>query len=226
MPKSGLRNGVTQSAEDYLKTIYKLQSSGARVTTNDLAKALKVAPASVTNMAKKLAESGLLRHTKHRGVALTPSGEKIALEMIRHHRLLELYLLEAMGYSWDRVHDEAEKLEHHISEEFEERIDQLLGHRKRDPHGDPIPDRNGAIEAREESLMAELNVGQSAVVSRVSDEDPAVLRYLKQLGLVLDTRIVLTKKAPFNGPLELRIGRSRQTVGHELARTIHVADIE
>lgn len=226
MAKKDLRNGITQSAEDYLKAIFKLQRAGARVTTNDIAKTLRVSAASVTNMVKKLAAARLLRHTNYQGVELTKSGEKVALEVIRHHRLLELYLLEAMGYSWDQVHDEAEKLEHHISEEFEEKMDRLLGHRKRDPHGDPIPSKDLTIEELNDSQMSDMQVGQRAVISRVSDENPEMLRYLSQLGMVPEAAIELLKKEPFKGPMCFRVGRKHQSVGHELARTIYVSNVD
>jgi DtxR family Mn-dependent transcriptional regulator len=167
---------LTESVEDYLKIIFKLQQSTA-AGTNDIARALNVSAASVTGMIKRLAENGLVNYAPHKGVTLTEAGEKVALEILRHHRLLELYLAEALGYPIDMVHDEAEKLEHHISEDFEARIAALLGEPTHDPHGDPIPTKNGEMPEVFNRPLAESAVGDQLVVRRVSDENQELLRF-------------------------------------------------
>jgi DtxR family Mn-dependent transcriptional regulator len=213
---------LSAAIQDYLKAIYRLQEDGGQATTSALAERLEVASASVTNMVKKLAEMKLVRHTPYRDVILTPAGEKIALEIIRHHRLIELYLAEIMGYSWDQVHDEAEKLEHVISEEFEEKIDAALGRPKTDPHGDPIPSKDGRVATFDHFRLADLEPGDSAVVRRVDDEDPERLRYLRERGLVLNARVEVLGKEPFDGPLLVKVGRARHHLGLEVARGVFV----
>ena len=200
---------LSPAVEDYLKAIYEIQSEGDqdRVSTSALADCLGVARASVTGMLKKLStmDPKLVNYIRYRGVKLTPAGEKIALEVLRHHRLIELYLSEALGYSWDEVHQEADNLEHVISEDFEDRIATLLGHPQIDPHGSPIPDRDGKIRRREEVQLTQLGIHQPAHISRVSDHDPAMLRYLQELGLTLNAQIEVTEKTPFSGPLHIRL---------------------
>lgn len=213
---------LSPAVEDYLKTIYEIQSEGDqdRVSTSELADCLGVARASVTGMLKKLnaMDPKLVHYIRYRGVRLTPAGEKIALEILRHHRLIELYLSEALGYSWDEVHQEADSLEHVISEDFEDRIASLLGHPKVDAHGAPIPDRNGTIIQREEVRLTQLEIHQPAHITRVSDHDPAILRYLQELGLTLNAQIEVTEKAPFSGPLHVRLVGT-ETV-HALGRQV------
>jgi len=213
---------LSQSVEDYLKTIYKLQDEGA-VSTTDLARALDVSSASVTNMVKRLAQLGLVSHQSYRGVTLTEAGEKIALEIIRHHRLLETYLKEVLGYSWDKMHEEAEHLEHHISEEFEDKIEAMLGYPTHDPHGDPIPTRDGQIEPPADNPLASADAGRTVIIQRVSDADPHLLQYLESIGLMPRTRVHVLSKAPFNGPITLRIEDRNQVVGYEIAQHIYVA---
>src|SRR5687767_6333779 len=174
---------ITHAMEDYLKVAYRLQSDGGAVTTQRLADQLGISGPSVTNMVKRLHELGLVRHTRYHGVELTEAGEKVALEVLRHHRLLELYLAETLGYDWTQVHDEAERLEHHVSDELEKRMDSALGFPTVDPHGDPIPSREGTIAAVPATTLLDLAPGQAARISRVSDRDPAQLRYLGELGL-------------------------------------------
>ncbi len=214
---------LSQAVEDYLKVIYKLQQENKRVTTTDLARAMKVSPASVTNMIKKLAKMRLVQHTSYQGVGLTKAGEKVALEVVRHHRLLELYLKEALGYSWDQVHDEAEKLEHHISEEFEEKIFEALGRPAFDPHGDPIPTKEGEIHATDFDPLSDAEPGDVLVIRRVDDGDPELLRYLEGLGLLPMVTIEVMGKQPFNGPLTVRVGDVHHALGRELASNIFVA---
>ena len=174
---------LSQAVEDYLKSIYKLRESGA-VTTGRIAQAMGVSAASVTNMVKKLAARGFLTHRAYYGVELTEAGEKIALEIIRHHRLLETYLREIMGYDWDRMHEEAEHLEHHISEEFEDRLDEMLGYPKRDPHGHPIPARDGSMDQRNGSPLSVFDVGSFVRILRVPDDDTDLLRRLEEAELL------------------------------------------
>ncbi|WP_103663987.1 metal-dependent transcriptional regulator [Gracilimonas amylolytica] len=218
---------LSQSVEDYLKAIYILQTEGETATTTNIANALDVSSASVTNMFKKLAKMNLLKYQSYKGATLTNAGKMIALEVLRHHRLLELYLKDVMGYSWDEVHDEAENLEHHISEQFEDRIAELLNHPTHDPHGDPIPTKDGVVPemARLSITKAEVNV--SYVVGRVKDQDPEKLRYLEQIGIIPGVRVEILEKAPFNGPVKIRLeGESEQVVGHAVASDVYLLDVD
>lgn len=220
---------ISAAAEDYLKAIYKLQKgceSVGRVTTSLVAKRMEVSAASATNMIKKLADRSLLKHTPYRGVELTREGERLALETLRHHRLLELYLSRELGFAWDRVHAEAERMEHAISEEFEERIDRALGHPTVGAHGEPIPTREGEIHEPSYLRLSELETGQQAVIRRVIDRSAEMLRYLEQIGLQLGTRIEIGTRAPFNGPLLLEIeARKEQSLGLEVADHIFVEPV-
>ncbi|MCS7002008.1 MAG: metal-dependent transcriptional regulator [Dehalococcoidia bacterium] len=210
------------AGEDYLKAIYKIQSGGNEVTTSALAAMLSVSDASVTSMSKRLAQMGLVKHELYRGVELTEAGRRIALEVIRHHRLLELYLAEVLGYSWDEVHAEADRLEHHISEEFEERIDILLGRPTVDPHGDPIPSKD--LELTEAPLIPldRLEPNEPAVIQRVSDRNPEMLRYLASLGMFPNVALVVRDRAPFGGPIYVVLGDREHAVGPELAGHVFV----
>ncbi|REL37612.1 metal-dependent transcriptional regulator [Rhodohalobacter sp. SW132] len=214
----------SQSVEDYLKAIYKLELNldGKGVPTSELAREMGVANASVTNMVKRLSELGMATHQSYYGTKLTESGKKIALEMIRHHRLLELYLAEMLGYSWDQVHDEAEKLEHHISEQFEDRISELLDDPKFDPHGDPIPSKDGKIPRLGLKPLSEINESTKIIVKRVKNQDPELLRYLHTYGLTPGSNVKVIKKEPFDGPLELLVDGKTVTLGHNIAEDILV----
>ncbi len=213
---------LTQAIEDYLKVIYKLRQAGEAVTTNAIAQRLSVAPASASNMIKKLARLKLVDHTPYHGVQLTATGQKIALEVIRHHRLIELYLARHLGLGLDRVDAEAERLEHVISEELEERIAQSLGDPTYDPHGDPIPTREGAVEAMSHPLLADLRPGQRGVVVRVSDSDPTVLRGLTEQQILPGARVHVMDITP-DGSVRLRIGRTDQQVSFDQARAVYIA---
>lgn len=213
---------ITPAMEDYLKIIYRLSEDGQRVTTQAIAERMGVAAPSVTGMLKRLADIKLVSHEKYRSAELTPAGRKAALEIVRHHRLLELYLAEALGYSWDRVHDEAEKLEHTISDELEARIDAVLGYPRTDPHGHPIPTASGEIVPTSPDLLTAMRTGERAVVNRVSDTDPDKLRYLGNIGLYPDAEIQLLERLPFDGPLRVRVGAEEHYVGRELADSVHV----
>lgn len=188
------RGGLThQAIEDYLKSIYALAQTESPVSTSRLAEAREVKPASVTGMIKRLAELHLVHYEKHRGVTLTPAGEKIALEVIRHHRLIELYLIEALGFTWDEVHEQADILEHVISEKLEERIAAALGHPQFDPHGAPIPSKTGDVVRVDHQPLTDLPLGTAGRISRIADDtDSDLLRYLAEHGLRPGVVVALT----------------------------------
>ncbi|MEX2585984.1 MAG: metal-dependent transcriptional regulator [Balneolaceae bacterium] len=216
---------LSQAVEDYIKSIYILESGSkgeGGISTTKIAEALGVSSASVTNMIKKLAGMGLVKYESYRGAMLTETGEKVALEIIRHHRLLELYLKEVMGYSWDEVHAEAEKLEHHISERFEERIAELLDHPTHDPHGDPIPTKDGVMPEMANRTLAHAEPGEKVIIGRVTDQDPELLRYLEKIGLIPGALVKIVEKAPFNGPLTLQVGESTQVIANRIAADLFV----
>ena len=210
--------------EDYLKTIYMLHEREGAASTTSIAAALEVTPASVTGMIKKLAEMKLVRHAPYQGVELTRSGEKSALEIVRHHRLLELFLMEALGYTWDEVHAEADVLEHVISEEFEERMAARLRYPTVDPHGDPIPAKDGTLKARKERALLSLQAGESAHITHINDTHSEMLRYAANLGLAPTTRLTLIEAEPFGGSLRVKIGKAEKSIGRELAAQIFVTD--
>jgi DtxR family Mn-dependent transcriptional regulator len=213
--------------EDYLKAVYRLRDSagpGGQVSTQQLADELGVTGPSVTNMVKRLHDLRLLQHTRYQGVELTPAGEKIALEVLRHHRLLELYLAETLGYAWDEVHEEAERLEHYVSEELERRMDRVLGHPTHDPHGDPIPTREGQITTITGISLTELAPGIAATVSRVSDRDPEQLRYLASLGLTLGAKVQVTERLPFEGPLRIQVNGGEHVISLALSTAVQVIE--
>ncbi|OGN88907.1 MAG: hypothetical protein A2Y88_05110 [Chloroflexi bacterium RBG_13_48_10] len=198
---------TSQATEDYLKAIYKITRKTDRASTNDIAAMMGVSPASATGMVQKLASAQppLLQYEKHRGAALTLKGEQIALEIIRHHRLLETFLQEKLGYTWDEVHEEADQLEHVISEELEERIAQALGDPHYDPHGDPIPNREFHLPHQSSISMAELQPGDQAIVVRINTDNPDLLRYLTSIGLSLQSKIKVINVSPFDGNTSLKI---------------------
>jgi DtxR family Mn-dependent transcriptional regulator len=212
---------VSESAQDYLKAIWKLERTGDMSTTA-LADALRVSPASATAMLKKLATLGLVVHERYHGATLTPAGERMALEVVRHHRLLELYLMEALGLSWDQVHEEAERLEHHLSDELEARIDRALGFPTRDPHGDPIPSPELLLQSDDKVCLSDLEAGSMTVVRRVPDGDPELLRYLATLGLVPAEEVTVVDQAPFDGPVTVEVRGARHAIGRSLAAKIEV----
>jgi DtxR family Mn-dependent transcriptional regulator len=215
---------LSSAVEDYAKAIYALQrrAGGEPVTTNDLAARLGVTAASASSMVKKLAELDLVDHVPYRGVSLTPAGQRVALEVLRHHRLLELYLAEHLGVPWDRVHAEAEALEHHISEDLEARIAAKLGNPTHDPHGDPIPSAELEIDEGETRALESLSIGDRARFVRISDSDPAMLRYLEARGISLGAEFELVERQPFDGPLTLRFGGGDEVIGGQLARSMRV----
>ena len=216
---------ISPSMENYLKTIYRLTAKNDTVSTSTLAKQMKCSAASVTNMLQKLSNLKLVNYERYQGVTLTLAGDKIALETIRHHRLIELYLTEVLGYSWDKVHDEAEQLEHVISEEFEERIDKALGYPTLDPHGDPIPTKEGKIEHQSFHSLWETKIGKEVQVAHVSDGSPEVLRYLGSIGIFPKVKIHVTQKDSPKGPVYIKIENTTYLLGEELARQIFVITI-
>ena len=205
---------LTQSTQDYLKHIFELTEDGVPASTNDLATRLGVKPASVTGMIQKLASAKppLVDYLKHQGVTLTPEGEQAALEVLRHHRLLESWLVQSLGYSWDEVHDEACRLEHFISEDFEARMAAALGNPERDPHGDPIPTAELVMPSDEALPLSSLRPEQKAVVLRVIGEDPAFLRHLEELGLVPGARLEVSSYSPFDNNLTITVSGQTSTV--------------
>ena len=217
------RPELTSAAEDYLKAIYALDSEGKRATTSALAERMHVSAPSATAMMKRLAELGLVERAAYRGVALTERGRLCALEVLRHHRLLERYLADSLGMSLDEVHAEADRLEHALSEELEARIDEALGFPTHDPHGDPIPDRALRIEASSPRSVADLDPGDKAVVTRVPDSDPALLRYLAEIALVPGEALELTQSAPFGGPVTVKTGNGEHAIARELAASVGIA---
>ncbi|SEH10443.1 metal-dependent transcriptional regulator [Thermoleophilum album] len=214
----------SDAVEDYAKAIYALQrrSGAGAAATNALAERLGVTPASVSAMAKKLARRGLVRHVPYKGVRLTAEGERLALEVLRHHRLLELYLAEHLAVPWDRVHDEAEALEHVLSEDLEARIAAKLGDPTHDPHGDPIPDADLHIDEGETCSLADLEPGDRGRFVRVSDSDPAMLRYLDERGVRLGDALEVLDRQPFGGPLTVRFGDTQHVFGGALAGAMRV----
>jgi len=210
------------SVEDYIKAIYKAHAENGNVAAQDLAVRLGVSAPAVSKMMRRLAELRLISHTPYQGLKLTHSGDKLALEIIRHHRLLELYLVQAMGFSWDSVHEEAERLEHHISEEFEDRIDQLLGYPTACPHGDPIPTRAGTIARTSNVTLAQQSAPARLVVRRVRDEDAELLRYLGGEGITPGTAIEFVTQEPFEGALVLNIGGKLVRLTPHAARQVFV----
>ena len=217
---------MSDVVEDYLKAIYKLSSGDGKVSTSALAERLGVTAPSATNMITRLAEMGLVRHDRYRGVALTTDGARTALEVIRHHRLWELFLAEALRVPLDRLHAEAERLEHSMSDELEERMDVVLGYPTVDPHGDPIPTKEGHVVGDSAIPLSDLAIGSEATVSRVPDSDPSLLRYLSNLGLAPGEQVRLVERAPFGGTLFVETRGERQAIGEELARRVLITTKE
>ena len=219
--------GRSPAVEDYAKAIYALERRGGEaVTTNALAERLGVTAASASGMVKRLDELGLVEHQPYRGVSLTEAGTRVALEVMRHHRLLELYLVEDLGVPWDRVHAEAEVLEHVLSDELEELIAAKLGDPTHDPHGDPIPTRELTIDEGLTESLQELEPGARGTFTRISDSDPDMLRFLADHGIAPGDGFEVIDKQPFGGPLFVRFGDSVQVLGGELARAMRVEVIE
>jgi DtxR family transcriptional regulator, Mn-dependent transcriptional regulator len=212
----------SEAVQDYVKQIYLLQTRSGKATTNELADRMAVSPAAATAMVKKLAEMGLVEHRRYHGAMLTEAGERVAVEVVRHHRLLELYLTQALGLPWDSVHIEAERLEHVLSEELEAALDRALGFPDTDPHGDPIPGPDLILPAETHQSLVELEPWHAATVRRVPDGDPALLRYLASLGLVPAAQVRMVEKAPFAGPVTLEVDGINRSLGVAVAEMIRV----
>lgn len=219
----------SEAVEDFLKTIYILQSNYDLVPTSVLAQHLNITPPSATDMAKKLAdqkrlEQPLVIHERYKGVRLTPLGETIALEVLRHHRLIELYLVKALGYAWDEVHDEADKLEHHISERFEARIAEYLGHPLLDPHGDPIPSLEGDMPSDTHLIgLDELAPHQTATIARLLDQTPEKLQYLAGKGLIPGVSVIVTEREPYDGLTHIQINDTSHVLSQNVTRSVLVS---
>ena len=211
---------LTRSVEDYLKTIYHLSLKGAPAGTSDIAHALELSPPSVSGMVKRLAEQGLLEHAPYKGVELTGAGRRLALRMVRRHRVLETYLVEFLGYDWDTVHEEAERLEHAVSDALIERMAAALGHPEVDPHGDPIPQPDGSIVEQRFTRLPEVETGTVVIIRRVDATQADRLRYLASLGLKPGTRLTVQEHQPFNGPITIRTEQQELAIGHELATAL------
>lgn len=221
-----MRDQLTQAIEDYLKAIYELTLNEGRASTNELAEYLEVSPASITGMVQKLAATDppLVQYRKHHGVTLTDEGDNVALEIVRHHRLLEMYLQQILGYQWDEVHEEADRLEHVISEQFEEKIAVVLGNPHHDPHGDPIPGKDLSMPEVIETQLFELRPGQMGTIMRVRDTDPNLLRYLSSLGVTPGETIEVISFSEFDGNLHLIVGEGGEKIvlGPQITEQVYV----
>ncbi len=211
---------LTRSVEDYLKAIYRLSDQGQHATTSEIANHLGLSAPSVTGMVKRLSEQGLVTHEPYKGVSLTAEGRRGALRMLRRHRLIEAYLVAFLGYGWETVHDEAERLEHAVSDQLVERMAAALGHPSVDPHGDPIPSADGSIDVPRYVPLSELETGDVAEIRQVATNEPERLRYLGQLGLLPGTTITIENREPFDGPISVRAGNLQQVLGNEIAQLL------
>jgi DtxR family Mn-dependent transcriptional regulator len=213
----------SEAVEDYLKAIYEIQEQQGRVSTTALAESLGVAPPSATNMVKKLANLHLVEYKPYRGVVLTPVGNRTAVELIRRHRLMETFLVQVLDLEWDQVHAEADRLEHALSRDIEERIDALLGNPTADPHGSLIPTRELTVSPRHQMRLTDLESGRPAAVTEVSDRDPAVLRYLGDIGILPNENIAVVAETPLNGPVRVSVAGATHIVDREVAEQVMVA---
>jgi DtxR family Mn-dependent transcriptional regulator len=221
---TAVRTEISNAVQDYAKSIWSLGTRSSQpVSTSAIADRLEVSPASASAMVKRLESMGLVEREPYHGVRLTRAGERVALEVLRHHRLLELYLAEALGMPWDRVHEEAEVLEHAISPELSELIAAKLGNPTHDPHGDPIPTAEGQIDETPTRALADLEEGSRGVFVRVSDSDPDMLRYLAERGIAPGSRFEVVAREPFEGPLKVRFGETSHVLGGALTRAMRTA---
>ena len=214
---------LTAPVEDYLKVIFELETTGRAVGTNEIAAQLEIAAPSVTAMVRRLADHGLIKYERYRGARLTEAGRRAALRTIRRHRVIEAYLTAALGYPWDRVHEEAERLEHAASDELIDRMAAAIGEPTTDPHGAPIPTREGELRERALVPLSSLAEGEEARVERVGDQNADRLRYLAELGIVPGVRVQVTERDPFEGPITLLVEDERRTIGAALAGGVFVA---
>ena len=216
------RSTFTRSQEDYLKALYHLHGDSRPVPTRDLAQRLGISSPSVSEMVTRLTAQGLVEHDRYRGQQLTREGRKVALELVRHHRLLEMFLVQVLGYSWDEVHEEAERLEHVISERMEQRIFELLGRPELDPHGHAIPTLAGKVRPVSERPLSECRAGERVIVQGVSDDDPGRLRELERRGLLPGTHVEVVAPSEYEGPIDVRMKGRRVSVPLGLARALFV----
>jgi DtxR family Mn-dependent transcriptional regulator len=214
---------LSQAVQDYLKTIYKLQEYGQVVSTTRIAKELNISGASVTGMLKRLSVMKLVDYSSYKGVRLTDDGTKIALEILRHHRLLELYLKESLGFSLAKVHDEACRLEHFVSEEFVERIDDILGHPEYSPLGNPIPSKSGVVPDNNSIPITEAEINKDYEIRRISDDNHEMVAYFEEMGLLPGMKIKVTSRSPFNGPITLIYDEREEIIGHEIGSNVFVS---
>jgi DtxR family Mn-dependent transcriptional regulator len=215
----------SEQIENYLKNIYKIQTSEGKVSTTSLSEKLQISPASVSEMVKKLADEGSLTHTPYKGVELTESGKRTALKIVRKHRLWEMFLVDVLHFGWDEIDQEAEKFEHIMSEKMEDKIDEVLGFPSVDPHGDPIPSRNGTIKTIRSFPLAGAEEGKSVRVVRVNDANPELLQYASSIGLSLNKKIAIRQRIKFDNSLIVKIGTKEITVSATLAENIFVESV-
>lgn len=220
MPPQIVRQSITRSVEDYLKAILLLEAKGQPALTSDIAEQLTLSAPSVSGMIKRLSDQDLIEHAPYKGVVLTSSGRRVALRMLRRHRIIEAYLVGFLGYSWDTVHDEAERLEHAVSEVLIERMATALGNPRFDPHGDPIPDQDGAMDELVYTPLAEIPTGETAEIRRVATSQAERLRYLEHSGLTPGTTVTVMEHQPFRGPITVRTDGQEKIIGHELAEQL------
>lgn len=219
--------GTSQSVEDFLKAVYTLQREGDRVSTNALADALRISAPAVTDMAQRLVEEGTVDYLKYRGVRLTEEGERVALQMLRRHRLIETYLVRDLGYQLHEIHDEAEALEHSVSDRFVEAIARKLGEPSYDPHGDPIPNLEGIMQERNLQPLSTLRPNSRARIRRFIMDDPAMLQNTQERGLTMGVTLEVVARDPFEGPVTVRLhAEGSQTIGHKMASSILVEFID
>ncbi|MCI0710397.1 MAG: metal-dependent transcriptional regulator, partial [Chloroflexi bacterium] len=220
------QTGASRSVENFVKAVYGLQQDSERVSTNALRDALHISAPSVTDMAKRLVDNGLIDYVKYQGVRLTDAGLAMALKLVRRHRLIELYLVRELGYELHEVHNEAEELEHTVSDRFVAAIDARLGHPHFDPHGDPIPDAHGAIAPRDLCPLSDLPLATRARVSRLIAGDAKMLQHTLDRGFALDTEVEVTARDPFDGPLTVKLGENETVIGHTVAESILVEVVD
>lgn len=214
---------LTRSVEDYLKAIYRLSPQGRPAATSEIAQRLELSPASVSGMVKRLSEQGLLEHVPYKGVQLTSEGRRAALRMLRRHRLIEAYLVAFLGYTWDTVHDEAERLEHAVSDTLVDRMAAVLGHPAVDPHGDPIPTSEGDILELATTPLSEVPTGATAEICQVEEGQPDRLRYIASIGLRPGVQVTVVDRQPFQGPITIAVDGDTHVIGHELAQVVRCA---
>ena len=215
----------SENIENYLKNIYKIQTSEGKVSTTSLSEKLQISPASVSEMVKKLADEGSLTHTPYKGVELTESGKRTALKIVRKHRLWEMFLVEVLHFGWDEIDEEAEKFEHIMSDKMEEKIDVVLGSPSVDPHGDPIPSKSGTIKAIRSFPLSSIGEGTNVRVVRVNDANPELLQYASSIGLTLNKKISLKQRIKFDKSLVVKIGTKDITISATLAENIYVESL-